>query len=111
MQTNANLSAISSTISTLQNILSLSDVVGQEVSSQNGVNYRRRQRNEMQFTIARSKNYSSRLPMEILAQIFLYCIPEGNWKPVPRRAPMLFSINHRHSLVPAVHWRRQTSAD
>ncbi|KAG1846682.1 hypothetical protein C8R48DRAFT_779438 [Suillus tomentosus] len=45
----------------------------------------------MQFTNARSKNYSSRLPTEIFAQIFLYCIPEGNWKPVPRRSR---AINH-----------------
>ncbi|KAG2098258.1 uncharacterized protein F5147DRAFT_777752 [Suillus discolor] len=89
MQTNANSSAISGTISTLQSIQS--GVVGQEVSNQNGVNYRRRQRNEMLFKIARSRNYFSRLPTEMLAQIFLYCIPEGNWKPVPRRAPMLLT--------------------
>ncbi|KAG1771868.1 hypothetical protein EV702DRAFT_633086 [Suillus placidus] len=76
---------------TLQNIW--------EVSRKNGVSYRRRQLVEENVKIVQSNNsyreFSSafwRLPTEILAQIFLYCIPETeHWTPAPYLAPMLLT--------------------
>ncbi|KAG1776792.1 hypothetical protein EV702DRAFT_1279018 [Suillus placidus] len=70
-----------------------------EVSRKNGVSYRRRQLVEENVKIVQSNNshreFSSafwRLPTEILAQIFLYCIPETeHWTPAPYLAPMLLT--------------------
>ncbi|KAG2350109.1 hypothetical protein BDR05DRAFT_1055628 [Suillus weaverae] len=89
-----------------------------EVSRQNGVSYRHRQLVEEKVKIVQSNNshggFSSafwRLPTEILAQIFLYCIPEdGNWMPAPYLAPMLLTTVCRRWREVAVDmpglWRR-----
>ncbi|KAG1774398.1 hypothetical protein EV702DRAFT_534312 [Suillus placidus] len=72
-----------------------------EVSRKNGVSYRRRQLIEENVKIVQSNNSNShgesssafwRLPTEILAQIFLYCITETeHWTPAPYLAPMLLT--------------------
>ncbi|KAG1890168.1 hypothetical protein F4604DRAFT_651478 [Suillus subluteus] len=87
-----NSNTDSSTVpGTLQNIQL--DVVKHKVSGQNGVSYRRRQLVEEKAKIVLSKNSAIwRLPTEILAQIFLYCIPEdGNCTPAPYLAPVLLT--------------------
>ncbi|KAG1851863.1 hypothetical protein DFJ58DRAFT_419232 [Suillus subalutaceus] len=101
---------------TPQNIRS--DVVMHDVSGQNGVSYRHRQLVGGKAKILQSnsshKRFSSaiwRLPTEILAQIFLYCIPEdGNWAPAPYLAPMLLTTVCRRWREVAVDmpslWRR-----
>ncbi|KAG1874366.1 hypothetical protein F4604DRAFT_740614 [Suillus subluteus] len=78
---------------------SILDVVMHNVSARNGVSYRHRQLVEEKVKIMHSnishRGFSSpiwRLPTEILAQIFLYCIPEdGNWTPAPYLAPVLLT--------------------
>ncbi|KAG2342514.1 hypothetical protein BDR05DRAFT_348845 [Suillus weaverae] len=81
-----------------------------EVSRQNGVSYQLVEKAK----IVQSNNSSSafwRLPTEILAQIFLYCMPEtGHWTPEPYLAPMLLTTVCRRWREVAVDmpglWRR-----
>ncbi|KAG2087522.1 uncharacterized protein F5147DRAFT_727710 [Suillus discolor] len=113
MQSNTDSSAISGTISRLQ-----SHVVMREASNPNHVNYRYWQLVQEMAKIMQSigppKGSSSpigRLPTEILAQIFLYCIPEdANWTPVPDLAPMQLTAVCRRWREIAVNmpnlWRR-----
>ncbi|KAG2112477.1 hypothetical protein BD769DRAFT_1778756 [Suillus cothurnatus] len=109
--------ADSSTISdTLQNVQL--DVVMHDVSAQNNVRYSHRQFIEEKLKIVQSNNYHRgfsspiwRLPTEILAQIFLYCIPEDeNRTPAPYLAPMLLTTVCRRWREVAVDmsslWRR-----
>jgi hypothetical protein len=89
-----------------------------DVSGRNGVSYRDRQLVEEQAEIVLSNNsqkkFSSsiwRLPTEILAQIFLYCLPEnGNLAPAPYLSPMLLTTVCRRWREIAVDmpnlWRR-----
>ncbi|KAG2043388.1 hypothetical protein BDR03DRAFT_1005432 [Suillus americanus] len=74
----------------LQNIL---DVVKHKVSDQNGISYHHRQLVEEKAKIVLSNNSAIwRLPTEILAQIFLYCIPEDrNCTPAPYLTPVLLT--------------------
>ncbi|KAG1786555.1 uncharacterized protein HD556DRAFT_1414793 [Suillus plorans] len=91
MRSNVDSSAISGTISRLQ-----SHVVMREVSNPSHVNYRYWQLVQEMAQIVQSigppRGSSSpigRLPTEILAEIFLCCIPEdANWAPAPDLAPM-----------------------
>ncbi|KAG2152568.1 uncharacterized protein EDB93DRAFT_252358 [Suillus bovinus] len=89
---NADSSAVSDT-SAMQDIQS--DVVMHDISSQTGVSYRYRQLVEETRIVQSNDPYGVfssaiwRLPTEILARIFLYCIPEeGNWVPSPDVAPL-----------------------
>ncbi|KAG2145519.1 hypothetical protein BD769DRAFT_1660593 [Suillus cothurnatus] len=115
MQTFNSTTDSSAVSDTLQNI---SDGVVHDVSGRNGVSYRDRQLVEEQAKIVLSNNsqkkFSSsiwRLPTEILAQIFLYCLPEnGNLAPAPYLSPMLLTTVCRRWREIAVDmpnlWRR-----
>ncbi|KAG1816230.1 hypothetical protein EV424DRAFT_1075805 [Suillus variegatus] len=113
MKYNTDSSAISGTISRLQ-----SRVVMYEASNPNHVNYRYWQLVQEMAKIVQSigppRGSSSpigRLPTEILAEIFLYCIPEdANWAPAPDLAPMQLTAVCRRWREIAVNmpnlWRR-----
>ncbi|KAG1816464.1 uncharacterized protein BJ212DRAFT_192125 [Suillus subaureus] len=110
---NANLSAVSDALQSIQ-----SDVVMHDVPALNGARYRHRQLVEEKVKIVQSNishgGFSSaiwRLPTEILTEIFLYCIPEdGNWTPAPYLAPMLLTTVCQRWREVAVNmpslWRR-----
>ncbi|KAG2066653.1 hypothetical protein BDR04DRAFT_1121001 [Suillus decipiens] len=93
---NANLSTVSRA---LQNIQLDAAMHEPEALGQNGVSYRHRKLVEEKTKISQSNNshrqFSSaiwRLPTEILAEIFSYCVPEdGDWAPSPYLAPMLLT--------------------
>ncbi|KAG2132901.1 uncharacterized protein EDB93DRAFT_1233054 [Suillus bovinus] len=88
------------------------DVARQEVSNQNGVSYRHRQGIEEKANSHKAfPSAISRLPTEILTQIFLYCIPEdGDLTPTRDLAPMLLTTVCRRWREVAVDipslWRR-----
>ncbi|KAG1874354.1 hypothetical protein F4604DRAFT_1955372 [Suillus subluteus] len=112
-ESNVDLSVIPDTLQNIQ-----LDVVMHEVSAQNSASYRHRQLVKKKAKIVQSNNSHggfssaiSRLPTEILAQIFLYCIPEdGNGTPAPYLAPMLLTTVCRRWGEVAVDmsslWRR-----
>ncbi|KAG1860427.1 hypothetical protein C8R48DRAFT_712704 [Suillus tomentosus] len=114
MQSNTDLSAISGTISRLQSRVDDTD----EATIPNHVNYRYWQLVQEMANIVQSigppRGSSSpigRLPTEILAEIFLYCIPEdANWAPAPDLAPMQLTAVCRRWREIAVNmpnlWRR-----
>ncbi|KAG2143806.1 uncharacterized protein EDB93DRAFT_1228660 [Suillus bovinus] len=97
MRSNADLSAVSYTISAPQSIQL--DAIMHGVTSQNRVSRRHRKRIQEKAKIVQSNNshkkFSSaiwRLPTEIIVQIFLYCIPEkAALTPAPFMAPMLLT--------------------
>ncbi|KAG2032036.1 hypothetical protein BDR03DRAFT_65656 [Suillus americanus] len=113
LNSNVDLSVIPDTPQNIQ-----SDVVMHEVSAQNGTSDRRRQLVKKKAKIVQFNNshggFSSaiwRLPTEILAQIFLYCIPEDrNQTPAPYLAPMVLTTVCRRWREVAVDmpslWRR-----
>lgn len=113
INSNAHLSAVSGTP---QNITL--DAVTHKASGQNGASNRCGQLTKGKSKVVQSNNSSSairRLPTEILAQIFLYCIPEeeegeGACTLEPHLAPMLLTTVCRRWREVAVDmpslWRR-----
>ncbi|KAG2118694.1 uncharacterized protein F5147DRAFT_183390 [Suillus discolor] len=103
---NADSSAVSDVISAMQNIQL--DVVMHKASSQKGVSCRKKAK-----AVQSNKSHGTftSLPTEIVAQIFLYCIPEDrNSIPAPDLAPMLLTTVCRRWREVAVDmpdlWRR-----
>ncbi|KAG1786523.1 uncharacterized protein HD556DRAFT_1046991 [Suillus plorans] len=113
MQYNTDPSAIPDIISCL-----VLGVVMHEASNPNHINYRYwqlvQERAKIVQSIGPPRGSSSpigRLPTEILAEIFLYCIPEdANWTPAPDLAPMQLTAVCRRWREIAVNmpnlWRR-----
>ncbi|KAG2357787.1 hypothetical protein BDR07DRAFT_1612304 [Suillus spraguei] len=77
---------------TLRNMQSDALVI-HEFSDQNGVSYRQKAKDVRSNNSHRELSSPiSSLPTEILAQIFLYCVPaEGNWTPAPHLSPILLT--------------------
>ncbi|KAG2072470.1 hypothetical protein BDR04DRAFT_413481 [Suillus decipiens] len=86
---NTDLSVGSDTLQNMQlNVLAM-----HEFSDQNGVSYRQKAKHVQSNNSHRGLSSPiSLLPTEILAQIFLYCVPaDENWTPVPHLSPMLLT--------------------